>query len=62
MFPFSLFLARGKGKRERNPFFSALLYYFFPSRVYCHIIPHRVLFSDKKLEQVVYELDCSELP
>jgi len=31
MFPFSLFLARGKGKREkeRNPSFSALLFSFY---------------------------------
>ena len=50
--PFSLITARGKGKRERerNLSFSALLFSFFPSRVYCHVIPHRVLFSHKKLE------------
>jgi len=56
MFPFSLFLARGKRKseKERNLSFSALLFSFFPCRVYCHFIPHRVLFSHKKkLERVV---------
>ena len=31
----------------------ALLFSFFPSRVYCHVIPHRILFSHKKMEKVV---------
>ena len=40
MFPFSLFLARGKGKKSiEKPFFSALLFSLFPSRVYYHVIP-----------------------
>jgi len=33
--------------------FSALIFNFFPTRVYCHGIPHRVLFSHKKPERVV---------
>jgi len=60
MFPFSLFLARGSGKRERERTHNFFL--FFPSKVYCHVIPHRVLFSYKKLERVVEEPDCFELP
>ena len=61
----SIFLVSGKREgeaRERNPSFSSLLFSFFPSRVYCHFIPRRVLFSNKKLERVVQEPDCSELP
>ena len=53
-FPFSSLLARGRGKKGRKkPSFSALLFSFFPSRVYCHVIPYRVLFSNKKLERVI---------
>ena len=67
----SIFLVSGKREgrervRERegeiNPSFSSLSFSYFPSRVYCHVIPHRVLFNHKKLEKVVYEPDCSELP
>ena len=45
-----LFSARGRGKRSiEKPSFSALLFSFFLSRVYCHVIPHRVLLSRKNL-------------
>ena len=45
-----LFSARGRGKRNiEKPSFSALLFSFFLSRVYCHVIPHRVLLSRKNL-------------
>jgi hypothetical protein len=48
MFPFSLFLARGKGKKEREkPLLST------PSRVHYHVIPNKVLFRHKKLGRVV---------
>ena len=53
----SIFLisSKRKGVEERtHPHsISALLFSLFSSRVYCHVIPHRVLFRHKKLEKVV---------
>ena len=42
MFPFSLFLARGKGKRsiEKPLLLCTIIFFFFPSRMYCHVIFH----------------------
>ena len=64
-FFFFIFHVSGKREREREretP--PSLQYYFlfFPSRVYCHVIPHRFLFSHKKLKRVVQKPDGSELP
>ena len=41
MYSFFLFLARGRGNRSvEKPSFSALLLYFFPNMVYCHVLFH----------------------
>ena len=45
------FIDSGKREREENHIETppSLHYYFFQSGVYFHVIPHRVLFSHKKL-------------
>jgi len=64
MFPFSSFLARGRGKRsiEKPLLFCTIIFFFSKWGVLYCVIPQRVLFSHKKLERVVKEPDCSELP
>ena len=50
----SIILVSGKrvGEEREGETLPSLHYYFLfsPSSVYCHVIPHRVLFSNKKLE------------
>jgi len=54
----SIFLVSGKreGKERERETFSALLFSVFPSRVYCHVIPHRVLFSYKNWRELYKNL------
>ena len=41
VFPFSLFLARGRGRRSiEKPLLLCTIIFFFPSRVYCHVLFH----------------------
>jgi len=55
MFSFSLFLAKGRGKRskEKPLLLCTIIFLFSKSGVLSCFIPHRVLFSRKKLEKVV---------
>ena len=57
LFPFFLFLAIEGGGREayRNPSFSALLFSFFPSRVYCHVLFHTGLCSAARNWRELYK-------
>ena len=65
IFYVSIFLVSGKreGEERERETPPSLHYYFllFSSRVYCHVIKHRGLFSHEKLERVVLEPNCSKL-
>ena len=61
-----MFLATREGeerKREREKsLLLCTIVFFLSSRVYCHVILQRVLFSHKKLERVVQEPDLFWAP
>ena len=69
LLPFSLFLGRGKGKRERErggerekQLLLHTTIFFFLSKVYCHVIPHRVLFSPRSWRELCKNLTVLSSP